>query len=283
MVHMTYLIHGATGAQGGPVVAALRKAGKNVTAAVRNPSNYEGDAVAVDFTSVASLEEAYRGVEGLFVHLPIGTAEQQLAHARTIVEAVTRAQPPRVVASTSGYRVNTAEAGEDAASVLVRGLMASGVSVAIVEPRLYLENLLLPTVSGPTREEGMLRYPIRDDYRVSWSSHLDIADVVVRLFDQPGVTGVVAVGALPGLLGDDLATGFGTYLDRDVSFEAQDPDDFGALITPLFGKAGADPVVASYHWRLTQSGEEIGKGDSAQQRLGIEPRSIEQWLRDIQA
>ena len=280
---MTYLIHGATGAQGGPVVAALRAAGKNVTAAVRNPSNYEGDAVAVDFNSVASLEEAYHGVEGVFVHLPIGTAEQQLAHARTIVEAVTRAQPARVVASTSGYRVNMTGDGDDAGSVLVRGLMASGVSVAIVESRLYLENLLLPTVTGPTREEGMLRYPIRDDYRVSWSSHLDIADVVVRLFEQNEVTGVVAVGALPGLLGDDLAVGFGTYLDREVSFEAQDPDDFGALITPLFGKAGADPVVASYHWWLTQADEEIEVGASAQQRLGIEPRSIEQWLRDVQA
>ena len=281
---MTYLIHGATGAQGGPVVAALRKAGKNVTAAVRNPSAYDGDAVAVDFNSVASLEEAYRGVEGVFVHLPIGTAQQQLAYAQTIVDAVTSAQPARVIASTSGYRADTTDdAGDDAASVLVRGLMASGVSVAIVEPRLYLENLFLPVVIGPLREDGVLRYPIRDDYRVSWSSHLDIADVVVRLFAQPEVTGVVTVGALPGLVGDDLAAGFGGHLGRDVSFEAQHPDDFSALITPLFGEAGAEPVVASYRWRFTQPGEEIEAEQSAQQRLGIKPRSIEQWLRDVRA
>ncbi len=45
---MTYIIHGATGAQGAPVHAALLRAGKNVTAAVREPSSFDGAAVAVD-------------------------------------------------------------------------------------------------------------------------------------------------------------------------------------------------------------------------------------------
>ena len=57
---MTYLIHGATGAQGAPVAAALAAAGLDVTAAVRTPSTYEGPgtAVAVDFEDPVDVAEA---------------------------------------------------------------------------------------------------------------------------------------------------------------------------------------------------------------------------------
>jgi len=281
---MTYLIHGATGAQGSPVVASLTKSGASIAAAVRDPSTYSGDgtAVAVDLTSVASLAAAYEGVDGVFVHLPIGTGEQQLAHARNIVAAVDEARPARVVVSTSGYSTDAEGDDQNPVGVLMRGLVATGVSVAVVAPRLYLENLLLPPVTAVVEQEGVLRYPIRQDYAVSWSSHLDVADVVARLLVDSSVTGVVGVGALPGLRGADLAAGFAAQLGREVQFESQEPDDFGSLIEPLFGKAGSDPVVDSYRWRATQESELIDPATSAQERLGLNPRSVEQWLVDLQ-
>lgn len=281
---MTYLIHGATGAQGSPVVAALTKSGASVAAAVRNPSTYSGDgtAVAVDLTSVASLAAAYEGVDGVFVHLPIGTGEQQLAHARNIVAAVDKARPARVVVSTSGYSAEDDGSGENPVAALAAGLTATGVSVAIVAPRLFLENLLLPPVTSVVERDGVLRYPIREDYAVSWSSHLDVADVVARLLADTSVTGIVGVGALPGLRGADLAAGFAAQLGREVHFESQEPDDFGSLIEPLFGKAGSDPVVDSYRWRATQESELIDPATSAQERLGLSPRSVEKWLVDLQ-
>ncbi|MBD8703836.1 NAD(P)H-binding protein [Frigoribacterium sp. CFBP9039] len=281
---MTYLIHGATGAQGSPVAAALTKSGASVAAAVRDPSTYSGDgtAVAVDLTSVASLAAAYEGVDGVFVHLPIGTNEQQLAHARNIVAAVDRARPGRVVVSTSGYPTEDDGSGANPVAALIDGLTATGVSVAIVAPRLFLENLLLPPVTAGVEKDGVLRYPIRQDYAVSWSSHLDVADVAARLLTDASVVGVVGVGALPGLVGADLAAGFAAQSGRAVQFESQEPDDFGSLIEPLFGKAGSDPVVDSYRWRATQESELIDPATSAQERLGLSPRSVEQWLVDLQ-
>jgi len=280
---MTYLIHGATGAQGSPVVAALIASGASVTAAVRDPSTYRGGgtAVAVDFSSVESLATAYEGVDGVFVHLPIGTGEQQLAHARTIVAAVDRARPVRVVVSTSGYPTEDDGSGENPVAALITGLTATGVSLAIVAPRLFLENLLLPPVTAAVEQDGVLRYPLREEYAVSWSSHLDVADVAARLLTDASIVGVVGVGALPGLLGADLAAGFTAQLGRDVRFESQEPDDFGSLIEPLFGKAGSDPVVDSYRWRATQESELIEPATSAQERLGLSPRSVEQWLVDL--
>lgn len=280
---MTILIHGATGAQGAPVVAAVSLFDSSVQAAVRDASAYTGPGVAtsVDYASVDSLTKAYTGVDAIFVHIPIGSPDQQLAHAKAVVEAVRQARPARVVMSTSGYGVDVPGNEGSPVDVLARGLRDTDVSLAIVAPRLFLENLLLPNVFGPVSAEGVLAYPIRDDYAVSWASHLDVADVAARLLQDHSITGVVGVGAFPGLVGDDLAAGFAEHLGIDVKFEAQTPDDFGAGIIPLFGEAGATPVVDSYRWRATQPSELIDPETSAQTRLGMTPRTVVEWLRDL--
>ncbi|MBF4551538.1 SDR family oxidoreductase [Pseudoclavibacter sp. VKM Ac-2888] len=276
---MTYLIHGATGAQGAPVIAALAQADLDVTAAVRTPSSYvgPGTAVAVDFTDAASLADAYRRVQGIFVHLPIGSPADQLSAANAVADAAEASTPARVVVSTSGY---TLEDPESALAVLVRRLEEAEISTAIVQPRLYLENLLLPFVVESVQERGILSYPIRADYAVSWSSHLDVADVVVGLLQDDAITGIVGVGALPGLLGDDLAQSFAAHLGRPVRFDSRDPDAFGEDLARVIGP-GAAPVVDSYKWRATQPHEVIDEATSAQRRLGITPRSVTEWLGQL--
>lgn len=278
---MTYIVHGATGAQGAPVLSALVSAGLPVRAAVRDTSKIaDVDAVSIDAGSVDSLVAAYDGAEGVFVHLPIGSPDDQRRYALAIGAAIRQARPARVVFSTSGYSLDSDGNEEDAPNVLARELAASGVSYAIVEPRLYLENLLLPPMLDAARE-GTLPYPLREDYATSWSSHLDVADVVVRLLVSTEVTGIVSVGALPGLVGADLAAGFAGHFGREVAYEAISPQTMGEMIEPLFGGAATAPIVASYVHRGTQSGEEIPESRSAQTLLGTQPRSVEEWLHTM--
>ncbi|MDQ0744909.1 uncharacterized protein YbjT (DUF2867 family) [Clavibacter sp. B3I6] len=282
---MTFLIHGATGAQGAPVLAALLPSAPDTRAAVRDAAAYSGPgtAVSVDLSSADSLAAAYADVDGVFLHLPIGSPAQQATQAAAVVEAVRRARPGRMVLSTSGARVDVPGDDDSPFTVITRGIREAGVSLAVVEPRLYLENLLMPIVVGPAREEGVLRYPLRDGYAVSWSSHLDVADVVVRLLEDASVTGVVGIGALPALTGADLAAGFAEHLGRDVRYEPLTPDEFGERIIPLFGEAGARPVIEAYRWRATQEADAVDEATSAQTRLGLTPRSVRAWLRDIGA
>lgn len=281
MVAMTYIVHGATGAQGAPVLAALTAAGLSATAAVRNTAAVQSHpAVAVDSTSADSLVAAYTGADGVFVHLPVGSPEQQMAAARAIGEAATRARPGRVVFSTSGFPIGV-PGQEGPGDVLLGLLAAGGVSHAVLAPKLFLENLLLPVVVGPAREEGVLPYPLREDYAVSWCSHLDVADAAVALLTDTSVSGTIGVGALPALLGADLAAGFAGHLERDVRFSPVTPEEFGRQIIPMFGEAGARPVIDSYVWRATQSGEVIDTATSAQTVLGLTPRTVGQWLRDL--
>ena len=285
---MADIIHGATGAQGSPVLSALTSAGRSVVAAVRHPEAVpDGIAVRqVDLASVDSLASTYEGADGVFVHLPMGAPEAAAAQARAVVEAVTRAHPGRVIISTSGQIVDQPgsplQAPVDSPIMtLIDGVTGSGVPTAVVAPRLYLENLLLPVVLAPAHQEGVLRYPLPASFPVSWSSHLDVADVVVGLLtDASPTTGTVGVGHLPGLTGPDLAAAFSSRLGREVRFESITPEAFGELITPFFGPAAA-PVVNLYRALNAQDGNTIAEDSSAQEILRLQPRSIGRWLEDL--
>ena len=285
---MADIIHGATGAQGSPVLSALTSAGRSAVAAVRHLEAVPAGVVArqVDLVSADLLASAYEGADGVFVHLPMGAPEAAAAQARAVVEAVARARPGRVVISTSGQIVDQPGSPLQAPAdspimTLIDGVTGSGVPTAVVAPRLYLENLLLPVVLAPASQEGVLRYPLPASFPVSWSSHLDVAEVVARLLtDASPTTGTVGVGHLPGLTGPDLAAAFSSRLGREVRFESITPEAFGELITPFFGPAAA-PVVNLYRALNAQDGNTIAEDSSAQEILRLQPRSIGRWLEDL--
>lgn len=280
---MTYVIHGATGAQGAPVVAALIAAGKPVVALTRKADAVVPGArvVAAGYSSTAELTEAYRDAEGVFVHLPVGAEEDRMAYARNIVAAVDAARPTRVVFSTSGYSIDAPGDGESAVSTLVSGLADSGVSHAVIAPELFLENLLLPSVVGRVREQGVLGYPLPVGFRVSWASHMDIADVAVALFERPDVSGVVSVGQYPAIAGLELAEAFGALLGRGVVYQAVTPEEFGTSVAPVLGEGPAAGVAENYRAMSSLPDRSIAPERSAQKVLGVTPRSTSQWLADI--
>ncbi|GKQ35985.1 SDR family oxidoreductase [Streptomyces sp. A012304] len=278
---MTYVIHGATGAQGSPVVSALAAAGKSVAAVTRNEHAVVDGAhvVAAAYSSAADLTGAYRDAEGVFVHLPLTSEENRQIFADNILTAVRAARPARVVFSTSGFPIDPAIGG--AAASLAAGLADSGVSHAVIAPELYLENLLMPYVVDSVRERGVLPYPIRADFPVSWVSHLDIADVVVALFERPDVTGVVSVGQYPAITGPDLAEAFGARLGRDAVFEPITPEQFRTSVAPLIGEGAAADVAGAYEAMSAMPGRSIAPETSAQRLLGVTPRTTSQWLADM--
>ncbi|NEE41031.1 NmrA family NAD(P)-binding protein [Streptomyces sp. SID7982] len=282
---MNYVIHGATGAQGSPVVSALAAAGRPVVALTRRAdAAVAGKGVrtaTADYSSTERLTAAYRGAEGVFIHLPLGAEADRVRYAHNVVAAIREASPSRVVFSTSGSGGGVLqEPAGSAVSTLIGGLEAGDVPYAVIQPRLFLENLL-PQVTGAVREEGVLRYPLRADFPVSWSSHLDVADVAVALFDRPDVSGTIAVGQLPAITGPDLADALSAHLRREVSYEAITPSAFGASIAPLFGEGPAAGVAGLYQALGALTGNVIAPERAAQTLLGVSPRTTGQWLADI--
>lgn len=164
---------------------------------------------------------------------------------------------------------------------LVRGIAATDLSYAVIAARTFLENLLLPMVINGVQSEGVLRYPLRADFPVSWVSHLDVADVAVALFERRGVLGTVAVGQYPPITGPELAEAFSDRLGRRVTYEAQTPEQFGAMIAPLIGEGVAAVSIKRYSGLATLSEFSFDPSQSVQKLLNITPRTTSQWLADM--
>jgi uncharacterized protein YbjT (DUF2867 family) len=272
---MTYVVHGATGAQGGPVVTALAAKGVLVTAITRNADTELDCArtLTVDLASREQLEEAYRGADGVFVHLPVVDPQTRESYAANIIAALTAARPGRVVYSTSGFSADS--------DPMRAALADTGLSYAVIAPRYYLENLLLPVVQEGIRSEGVLSYPLADGFAASWSSHLDVADVVAALFDSDDVTGVVEVGQYPAITGKDLAAAFATAYGREVVYEPITPAEMGERLAPLMGDEAAAVVQGGYEYIAQFPDNSIGDERSAQRLLGLTPRTTLEWLTDL--
>lgn len=272
---MTYVVHGATGAQGSPVFTALAAKGLPVAGIARRAEAAlgPGRALAVDLASRERLESAYRGADGVFVHLPVADPKTRNAYAANIVAALSAARPKRVVYSTSGFPAD--------ADPVAAALRDSGLSHAVIAPRYFFENLLLPAIQEGVRAEGVLRYPLAEDFAASWSSHLDVADAAAALFDRGGPHGVVEVGQYPAVTGKDLAAAFATAYGREVVYEPMTPSAFGALLAPLMGDQVAAAVRAGYEQVAGLPHNSIGSERSAQRLLGLTPRSPLEWLVDL--
>ena len=275
---MKYIIHGATGAQGAPLFNQLIQSGKNVVAAVRNTSCLGNKpSIQVDLSSVDSLVSAYTNIKGVFIHLPLADEASRLQYAKNIVAAVKIAKPERVVISTSGWKLGVEGDENSALPTLIRELSDTTAKVAVIAPKLYLENLLLPIVIEPAKEEGILGYPLRENYPVSWCSHLDIADVAQRLLEDHSIIGVVEVGQLPAITGLELAEAFSSYFSNKVTYQALTPATFGERLASLFGAAAAAEVVKGYQEKALTQDSAIEIENSAQHRLKIYPRSVLNW------
>ncbi|MDO5736077.1 MAG: NmrA family NAD(P)-binding protein [Propionibacteriaceae bacterium] len=77
------LVTGATGNVGGAVVSALRAAGADMRLAVRSPTPGKAEETAFDFTDPRTWDEAFAGVQSLFLVRPpaIGNVKRDLLPA----------------------------------------------------------------------------------------------------------------------------------------------------------------------------------------------------------
>ncbi|MCP3803901.1 hypothetical protein NLX83_32000 [Allokutzneria sp. A3M-2-11 16] len=267
---MTYIVHGATGAQGAPVVKALEAAGLPV----RGLSRAEGDLDDRD-----ALTAAYEGATGAFIHFPI--TPDPAAPARWAENLAAVARPARVVISTSGGVPGDASSPFGAQRLTALGDLAerlreAGVLVTVLAPRLFLENLLLPPVQETLAAEGVLAYPVAADRPVAWVSHLDVAEAAVAALTHATPPSFVDVGAVPGLTGAELAEQHG------AGYRAMPPTEFGELLAPILGAGAAAGVQGLYQAVAARPDALAFTAETgAEKLLGVRPRSVREWLAGL--
>jgi len=250
-------VHGPAGAQGAPVLDALRRRGSRVRAVSRGPVSGVPHARS-DLLDVEALVRAYDGVDGVVVVLP-GGAPDDLAvrQAETVLAALARAQVPRAVFNPGGavWPEPPGLPFLDARTRVAQGLAAAVPRAAVVGPAGgYLENLSEGHVRRRVVSRGELALPAPGDVPEVRVAAADVAAVAVEtlLADALPAARTAVVGP-EALTGEQMAAALGRHLGRPVRYVQADVEEhlqgvaeslgahYAANIARLYGPAAHVP------------------------------------------
>lgn len=189
---MPTAVLGATGGQGGAVVAALLEAGRAVRAVVRDPRSGRARALVAagaevvpgDLFDAASLAEAFRGAEAAFaVTTPFQDGlDAELAQGAAIVRAaVDAALPHLVLASVASADRDTGVPHFETKARTEELLARSGLPATVVAPAYFYDNAL------GSRDEvaaGLLTMPMPGD-TLQQTARQDLGRVVAAVVADP--------------------------------------------------------------------------------------------------
>lgn len=217
---------GITGNVGGATARHLLAQGKKVRALVRdrekavNWANQGVELVDGDWNDSGSIEQALKGVEGVFVMLPpVWAPSPDYKEAKRVIanyiEALSRVVPPRVVAlSSMGANRNTGHGVIMALSLLEQGFCELLSPVTFVRAGGFFENFLfglqaarsgkLPVFYNPTNRKSTM------------VATNDIGAEFATLLTGPAWSGqrIVEIGSM--VTADEVAEQLGEVLNLDV-------------------------------------------------------------------
>ncbi|GAT68524.1 hydroxylase [Planomonospora sphaerica] len=236
---LSVAVHGATGTQGSHIARRLRAAGYDVRPL---------DSRSLDLADADSIVRAYGSADAAVVQLPLVFGPAALTHAETLLTALAKAGPSRVVFNP-GMALPPEPVGVpyvDARVLLARRLPGAVETASVIGPAgMYLENLLMPWSVRRVAQEGELAYPLPAEAPASWTALDDLGDAVAALLreDAPAAVGLLSA---PPLTGDQVAAEVAAAAGRDVRWVHLDPAEYGRLIAPVIGDAAAAGVAAVY-------------------------------------
>lgn len=275
----TILVTGATGKLGQRVVGRLlqRQARVRVLSRRREDAlKLWGDRVDIaegDFSDPASLKEAARGINAIFVLSPIG--ETLTVDQNAVIDAALTAGVSRIVKiSGSDWTIeNAARSISGAAHAEVEAHLArTGVAHTVLRPNAWMQVALEPVVAALRKGEDV---PARfGNAAVSFIDADDIADVAVHALtaDAPLAGPLVLTGG-EALTGLEIARIAARILHRPVGVSHNAvlafPPDIGVFEQKAIGEFG----------QLIREGLAASVTDTIHQITGHQARSVEGYLR----
>lgn len=212
---MTFLVMGATGAQGGAVARLLAAQGHQVRGLGRSGNVPDGVR-----PHTGPLEQAFDGVSHVSAVLPmfLDAAEVDI-WVQTLCEQSLKAGVERLVFNT-GNRIPADATGVplfETRRAASAALLASGVPTVVLRPPVYLDNLRAPWVTARLSGEGVLSYPLPASMPVAWLSHDDLAAATAAALTRDGLEGSeLDLGGPEALTGPQLAAAFGDSVIYDA-------------------------------------------------------------------
>jgi len=230
----TIAVAGATGAQGGAVVAALLEHGASVRALVRstgserarNLANRGVELVQIDAKDPASLNNALREVDAFFfMTTPYGDSQTpdidgEIQQGVGFADAAAAAHVPHVVFSSVGGAERTSGVPHfESKRRVEEHLLGRGLRATIIRPVFFMDNFasMAPTVEG---NELVLRLPVPDGIKLQTVAVRDIGVVAAAALLDPAAVPAAIEIAGDELTGSEIAAIFGEHVGLSARYEA---------------------------------------------------------------
>ncbi len=247
-------VHGATGAQGRPVVDRLLAAGHRVRALSRtaDPARLPAgvEPVAVDLLDPGPLVAAYTGTDAVVAVLPGGAAaDVAVDQADAVLTALRRAGVPRAVVNTGGgvWSTPTGIGFLDARTRLVAGLPAAVGTAVVLQPGgALMENHAEGWVVDRLRATGELVHSTPPDVPTTPVAMADLATAAVDALTDPAPPARIVVHGPGAVTGAEIAARVAAHLGRPVTWTPIGPEEYLRGVARGLGEQYAANIAALY-------------------------------------
>lgn len=291
---MRILVFGATGSQQFHVIAESKKKGADVIAATSTDKNFEklqqagAEPVLGDISNAAQMVEITKGIDAIAFMIPVSLPNpfDGLQFSKNVIDAANQNGVKKIVWNTSGWLEDqkTGMPTDDVKLDVKDYLIASGLEYVIIEPTIYMENMMGGFCAPFVTNEKKLAYPTPQAMPIGWLASRDVSALMVEAIYNPNLTAdSFRVSGLENLKGDELADRFSKGVGEKITYYTQPPAEFRDILSPFVGQAAA-AAVASYYQGLQNATHYPSKFNPNMQeileKLPVEMTSVEAWASE---
>jgi uncharacterized protein YbjT (DUF2867 family) len=209
-----------------------------------------------------------------------------LQFSKNVIDAAKQNGVKKIVWNTSGWLEDqkTGMPTDDVKLDVRDYLVASGLEYVIIQPTIYMENMMGGFCAPFVTNEKKLAYPTPQAMPIGWIASRDVSALVVEAIYNPNLTAdSFRVSGLENLTGNDLADRFSKGVGETIVYYAQPAAEFRDILAPFVGEAAAS-AVASYYQGLQNASEFPSKFnpnmDDVLKKLPVKMTSLEAWARN---
>jgi len=262
---MKILVFGATGSQQFNVIGEACKKGAEVIAATSSEKSFNklkqagATPVLANLKDADKMMEVTKGIDAIAFIIPVSLPNplDGLQYAKNVIEAAKVNGVKKIVWNVSGFLEpqKIGIATEDVKLDIRDYLINSGLNYVIIQPSIYMENIMGPFCAPFIKEEKKLAYPTPEIMPIGWIASRDVSAFVVEaIYNENLKADSFKISGLENLKGNDLAVQFSKGVGEKIVYYTQPAKEFGEILKPWVGEEGA-AGVASYYDGLQNSTE----------------------------
>lgn len=290
---MKILVFGATGSQQFNIIPEAIKKNAEVFAVTSNEKGATKlkDAGAVplfgNMGDAAQMLEVTKDIDAIAFMIPVSLPNplDGFQFSKNVIDAAKANGVKKVVWNTSGWLPDqkTGMPTDDVKLDVKDYLLESGLQYVIIEPTIYMENMMGAFCAPFVSEKKKLAYPTPEPMPIGWIASRDVSALVVEAIYSADLTAdTFQVSGLENLKGDELAERFSQGVSEKIDYYTQPAEEFKGILAPFVGDAAAD-AVASYYRGLQESNKYPLKFNSEMdkilQKLPVKMTSLAQWAK----